>query len=80
MTDRLKGFVVVFDKDIREDDAEQLQQAILCMKNVVEVKPVKADFEDEMIRLRVRREIVGEIWKLLFPDSKRNRVTGEESK
>jgi hypothetical protein len=42
MTDRLKGFVVVLEEDLPEDDAEPVLSAIRMVKGVVSVKPVIA--------------------------------------
>ena len=48
MTDRLKGVLVTFDRDIREDDAEPLLNAIKMIRGVLEVKPYIAGAEDHM--------------------------------
>lgn len=39
MTDRYKGCTVVFDHEIREDDAEHLLNAIRMIKGVKAVEP-----------------------------------------
>ena len=39
MTDRLKGCTVVFDRDIRVDDAEHLLDAIRMLRGVIDVTP-----------------------------------------
>lgn len=57
MTDRLKGFVVTLDHDIREDDAEEILNAIRMVKGVVSVKPVQANSDDDIIRSRVLSEL-----------------------
>lgn len=57
MTDRLKGVLVTFDKDIRDDDAECLIEAIRCIRSVASVKPLVADYQDHMARERVRHEL-----------------------
>lgn len=58
MTDRLKGLIVVLDRDIRTDDAEPLIAAIQQMRNVAEVKPIVAEMGDFFERSRVKREIL----------------------
>lgn len=70
MTDRLKGVVVTFDRDIRVDDAEGIVNAIKHIKGVVSVKPVVADIEDHMARERIRREMSKDIYELLEKWSK----------
>jgi hypothetical protein len=45
MTDRHAGYIVVLEKDIREDDAEETILAALRMiKGVQSVQPIVADF------------------------------------
>lgn len=65
MTDRLKGVVVTFEKDIREDDAQEIISAIRLLRNVLTVKGVTTDFEDGMIRDRVRMEYYEKIRDVL---------------
>ena len=52
MTDRYKGAVVVFDREIREDDAEALMTALSMLRGVVSVAPTLAGFEDAMVEMR----------------------------
>jgi hypothetical protein len=46
MTDRFKGVLVTFDREIREDDAEKYIEAIKMIKGVFSVKPYIAQAED----------------------------------
>lgn len=39
MTDRIRKATVIFDRDIREDDAEQILSALRMVKYVAEVIP-----------------------------------------
>lgn len=57
MTDRLKGYVVILEENIREDDAERITQALAMVKGVLGVQPLVADTSDMIIRERVRSEI-----------------------
>jgi hypothetical protein len=43
MTDRVKGFTVVLDKDFRIDDVEVTQNAIAMIKGVSSVQPIIAN-------------------------------------
>lgn len=70
MTDRLKGVLVTFDHDIREDDAEQIIAAIKMIKCVADVRPLVSNVEDEMARIRVDREWRKKLSDMLF--DKRN--------
>lgn len=68
MTDRMKGCVVAFDRDIREDDVEFLVNAIKMIKGVQAVELSVASHEDYMNRERVRQEIQDRLWKMLSSD------------
>jgi hypothetical protein len=57
MTDRYKGFVVTLDRDISEDDAEAVINALRMVKGVVKVEPVEASFDDQIIQTRVQNEV-----------------------
>lgn len=61
MTTRLKGFTVTLEHDIREDDAEAIRQAILCVRSVVDVAPVQSNPDDYMNRQMVRHEMMGKL-------------------
>jgi hypothetical protein len=65
MTDRLKGLVVVLDKDIRVDDAEEIINAIRMIKGVADVQGSVANYEDYMNRSRVDRAWQERLMKLI---------------
>lgn len=56
MTDRLKGVVVTFEEDIRDDDAQEIINAILMIKGVKTVATSIANHDDHMNRSRIRLE------------------------
>lgn len=43
MTDRHAGYIVILDRDLREDDAEAVIAALRMVKGVSRVTPVVAD-------------------------------------
>jgi hypothetical protein len=65
MTGRHKGYVVILDRDIREDDAERIVQAIQMVKGVLDVKPIVADHDDLVNRSRIRHELLMKVIGLL---------------
>lgn len=67
MTGRLAGVVVTFEKDIREDDAEAIINAIRMIKCVLTVKPLVSDTTQSMAEDRVRRELGEKLLKILYP-------------
>lgn len=56
MTDRHRGYVVVLENDIREDDAEAVINAMRMIKGVLTVKPIIADAASMIERERVKVE------------------------
>jgi len=65
VTDRHSGYVVVLDREIREDDAERIVQAIQMVKGVLDVKPIVADHNDLINRSRIRHELLMKLIGLL---------------
>ena len=57
MNDRLKGRLVLFDRDIRTDDAAPALDAIAQIRGVRSVTLSLSDPDDWMNRERVRREL-----------------------
>lgn len=46
MTDRLKGCTVVFEHDVRTDDAESTLNAIRAIRGVLKVEPILSVADD----------------------------------
>lgn len=65
MTDRFHSFTVVLEKDIREDDAEYLMNAIRCLKHVVDVSGNVSDYDSHMAYVRARSELSQKLWEVL---------------
>lgn len=66
MTNRLKGCVVVFENDIREDDAEEgVMNAIRCIRGVAAVTTSVSSSDDWMNRERVSTEMRKELYDFI---------------
>lgn len=65
MTDRVKGFTVVLDKDFRIDDVEVIQNAIAMIKGVSSVQPIIANGEDFVVEQRTRTEIRKKLFEFI---------------
>lgn len=65
MTDRYDSFVVVLERDIREDDAKETINAIKQIKGVLNVVPHINDISTHIAELRVRSEFLGKILEVL---------------
>ena len=62
MTDRYKGFLITLDKEIRDDDADQIVTALKMIKGVFSVQPYINSAEDWMMYSKgvwdTRKEII----------------------
>lgn len=56
MTDSLNGVTVVFERDIREDDAEAILTAIRMIKGVASVEPHVSTVGDHFARTQAAHE------------------------
>ncbi len=68
MTDKMKGLIVTFKYDIRDDDVEKVTDAINLMECVASVKPVIGNATDQMNRERVKFELKEKLWKVVSED------------
>jgi hypothetical protein len=65
MTDRYNTLTVVLERDIRDDDAEYIINAIKMIKGVADVSGNIADNDFYAAQVRVRRDITDKIWEVL---------------
>lgn len=64
MTNRLSGLTVVFEKDVREDDAETLINAIRQFRGVLDVVPEVADHVQSIADTRSRTALMEALYKI----------------
>lgn len=57
MTDRFNGLVVTLERDIREDDAQSLIDAIKHLRGVVEVRGMVTDPQAHVERMRANAAV-----------------------
>lgn len=62
MTDRIKGFIVTLNDDVRDDDVEPILTALQMVRCVADVSPLVANIDDHMARSRVRSEVQRKIY------------------
>lgn len=65
MTDRHAGYIVTLDKNIREDDAEFILNAIRMIKGVLTVQPVVSNVDLHIAKDRADYEWRQKIHSLL---------------
>ena len=77
MTDRHAAYIVVLDKDIRNDDAQATIQALSQIRGVAAVKAVTSTPEIMVAAVRERARLQELLWKALHDDvgSERGRST-----
>lgn len=71
MTNRLYALTVALEKDIREDDAEKIINAIRMIKFVLEVKGNVVTPENWTADMRARHEIGQKLFKVLNEQDKK---------
>lgn len=65
MTDKVKGFVVVLDKDMRIDDVQHIKDAISMIKGVAIVEEAVAGAEDSITEMRVKSQLRGDLYDFI---------------
>lgn len=72
MTDRFNAITVVLEKDIRDDDAEFILNAIRMIKGVLSVKGNVNDGVSEYVaKERVRREFRDKLLDIIYPKNEK---------
>lgn len=65
MSDRIKGVVVTFDKDYKDEDAQKIIDAIYMIKCVLSVDPQVAGAGDFITRTQVKSDLEQKLWSVL---------------
>lgn len=65
MSDRINALTVILEKDIRDDDCEQLIAAISQLRGVLEVKARVANTQDVIAYNRARHVLQKRLWDAL---------------
>jgi hypothetical protein len=66
MTERVKGFYVSLERDIRVDDVEMLCNVVRSLRGVAGVTQEISNMEDWMARARVRNELRDKLYAVMF--------------
>jgi len=65
MTDRWNGFIVTLDRNLREDDAQPIMEAIQMLKGVQHVEPsVASPISTDVMEMQVRAKLALEMGNL----------------
>ena len=70
MTDRIHSLTVTLERDIREDDLDQITNAIKMIKGVLSVAEHVADSASYMAEMRARAELGKKVMDIIYPPTK----------
>ena len=70
MTDRLNGFTVVLEKDMRIDDFERIKDAVLMLRGVQQVIPHITNIDTIISEERAKRDLKQKIYLFLQEEIK----------
>ncbi len=65
MSDRVKGYTVILDKDCVDYAAQTIQDAIMMIKGVKDVKPSIVNSDDLMNRMKIKNEMKMKLYDLI---------------
>ncbi len=65
MTNRVKALIVILDNDYRDDDADEIVNAIEVLKGVLNIKKHIFTSDDVINRERIKYEIRNQIGEIL---------------
>lgn len=65
MTDRFNSLTVVLERNIRDDDAEPILEAIRMIKGVANVQGNVADTRSHVAEVRAKQELTSKVLCLL---------------
>ena len=65
MTERVYALTVLLEKDIREDDAEAIVNAIKMIKHVLKVEKEISDSRFWAAQVRAKQEIYQKLWQVV---------------
>lgn len=63
MSERIKGFTVIVETMIREDDFDDLKNAVLMLKGVQQVVPYYTRVEDTLSRIATINEVKSKLFE-----------------
>jgi len=68
MSNRIKGFTVALQHDMKDEDVEQIVNAISMIKGVIDVAPVETTSADHISRAQIRWELRSKLIQVLAND------------
>lgn len=69
----IKGCVVVFDTDYKDERAEVIMNALLMIKGVLKIEPVEMMPDEYFLREQAKSEIINEMRGVVFSDRRKSK-------
>ena len=68
MTDKINSLIVTLEKDMREDDAQEIISAVSMIKGVLSVKPnIALPIDEHVAKERLKTDLFLKISHVFFP-------------
>lgn len=64
MSEHRAGFVIALEKNISEEAAEKILEAIKLLKGVVDVTPINTDINLHIAEMRVKNDVRARLYEL----------------
>jgi len=68
VTDRVNGFTVVLEQDMREDDVAQIMAAVLQLRGVLTITSQVVTSDTLVAYARARRELGEKLLAVVYPE------------
>ena len=68
MGDRIKGFYVSLEEDVKDEDFEYIKNAVLMIKGVLSIKENIRNADDYFNRSKIKNELWEKIYKIFMED------------
>jgi len=65
MSDRIKGFYVSLENDIKDEDFSEIENAVKMIRGVLNVTPYVTSAEDHINREQIKFELKRKLWDIL---------------
>jgi len=66
--DRIKGFYVSLEEDVKDEDFEYIKNAVLMIKGVLSIKENIRNADDYFNRSKIKNELWEKIYKIFMED------------
>lgn len=72
MSDKFKGIIITFDKEVHEERIEEYKKIFLSIRNVQDATPLVKNAEDHMSELKGRNSFRNEILNFIVDTTEKD--------